>query len=257
VSLSALILTGLGFGWLGLALASLGTLTYARLVCGDTINEDFLKTVFDVGGKRVGGGEKEKDNTDDVILRIDEYDVDLRNAYLSILLRRSQLEALLRDGPSVLQATMPQGSTICDELMRHARSLIRRGQRLRSYLRLIQLSDLSERACEAVLLKEATSDAVAERTYQQIVAAQQAHMETHIEVQGLYDRVLAQLALIETTLASVSAKIVKITATDDEESTSTAILVNEQLEVLISDVGIVETSLDDLFFEQPGVALAH
>lgn len=243
---SAMILAGLGLNWVSLIVLGVGMAGYAALIGSDAVDEKFLCQLLSIGEPAPGDGQSGDPYGDDVPLNLSLIDDELCDAYKALLQRRNELQELLGAGPVVLRASISEGERICDSLLANARRLVWRGQRLHSYLSLTELDCICDSACEAVLEAIATDDRVAATTYQQVVIGKQRHMETHIQVEGLYDRVLAQLALIETTLAGAVAKIVKITATDDEESSLTASLVHEELELLMTDVRILETSLEEV-----------
>ena len=177
----------------------------------------------------------------------------LREAYRGVVARKCEMQTLLANGPAVLKASLRDGNAVCESLLENAQRLARRGQRLHAYLRHTDLQQLTTLACDAARLVELTSDSIAESTFEKVMRSRQRHLETHIEVEGFYDRVIAQLILIETTLACAIAKIVKISAANDEESSMTAYLLNEELEVLMTDVRTTESSLEEVAEASSGI----
>jgi hypothetical protein len=249
--ITALILVGLGLSLLGLGALALGALAYTTRIARDSVDKDYLKEVFAIGetgqsGDDVQDSEDDEDEPREPPMNLDMVDPRLRKAFDAVMSRRCELRDLLGAGPPMLKASLSETNRICDNILGNARRLVVRGQRLNDYLRNTSIDELSSNACEAVLQVELTNDLSAARTYRQIAAAKQVHIETHIELEGLYDGVLAQLLLIETTLAGAVAKLVKITSVEDAEPSLTASLVREELEQLMSDVLILETSIEEV-----------
>lgn len=243
---SAMVLVALGVGWIGGAAFAIGAVAYASLICRDSLNDRFLSTLFylreESEGDRIAaladGGSPRFD--------VSSLDASLSEAYRGVVARKCEMEALLANGPAVLRASLRDGNAVCDSLLENAQRLARRGQRLHAYLKHTDFTQLTALTCEAARRVESTNDSIAASTFEKVMRSHQRHLATHAEVEGFYDRVIAQLVLIETTLACAIAKIVKISAVNDEESSMTAYLVNEELEVLISDIRTTEISLEEV-----------
>ena len=243
---SALVMLALGMTWSGLGTLGFGTLLYGSLMGRDAVSQKFVGQLFSLSGDEEEDIDVISEEPNPATPSMEGLESELRNAYWGVLLRRSQLQERINTGPAILQASLPEANRICDALLTHAQRLIARGRRLRSYLKSTQLDDLSDSLSMVALQSAASTDLVASRIYRQVLNGRQRHIATHLEVEGLYDRVLAQLMLIETTLAGVIARLVKITAADDEETPLTASLITKQLEVLVTDVKFLEESLDEI-----------
>lgn len=246
VGACTLLMLGLGMTWSSIGVFGFGTLLYGSLIGRDALNEKFVAQLYSICDYPEDGIEVISEEPDPATPSLRKLEGDLRDAYWGVLIRRSQLQDRINTGPEILQASLPEANRICDTLVAQAQRLVARGQRLHEYLKSTQLAELSDKAAMVGLLSSASTDVVAAKIYRQVVRGKQRHIETHLEVEGLYDRVLAQLMLIETTLAGSIARLVKITAADDEETSLTASLITQQLEVLVSDVKFLEQSLDEL-----------
>jgi hypothetical protein len=246
VGASALVMLGMGLTGSSIAVFGFGTLLYGSLVGRDALSENFVAQLYSICDDPEDNIDVISEEPDPASPSLRKLEGDLRDAYWGVLIRRSQLQQRINTGPAILQASLPEANRICDTLLAHAQRLVLRGQRLHAYLKSIKLSELADSAAMVELLSAGSTDEIAARTYRKVVRGRERHIETHVEVEGLYSRVLAQLMLIETTLAGSIARLVKITAADDEENSLTASLITQQLEVLVSDVKFLEQSLDEL-----------
>jgi hypothetical protein len=74
-------------------------------------------------------------------------------------------------------------------------------------------------------------------------------LATHHQIEGLYDRVRAQLAAIESSTDGMYAKIVKLQATDVEEAVVVNQSISAQLDTLSSDLHILESAVEETLQE--------
>lgn len=251
---TALVMMALGMSWSGLGVLGFGTMLYAGLVTRDAVSEKFLSQFLSLEEDEEQESETEAlSDCSQATLPLYGLDENMRVAYLGVLSRRAQLQEQISACPSALQASLSGSNETCATLLAHAKRLVSRGQRLHAYLEFTRLHDLLKSVPLLERQGESSKDRVAPKLYKQVITARQRHIDTHIEVEGLYDRVLAQLLLIETTLAGTIALLVKIIATDDEQSAMTAHYVTEELETLLSDVEIFESSLDEVSFQHAAV----
>lgn len=244
VGTSALAFLAFSMTWSGLGVLAFGTMLYGSLVARDSVSESFLTEVFSF--HQDSDDDTKVSSVDPPVASLEGLEGDLLTAYQGVLLRRRQLQERIDAGPAILKASVPEVNQICDTLLINAQRLVLRGQRLHAYLQSNKLTDLSDSAAMVAMLGTDSTDCVAAGIYRQIVSGKRRQIATHVEVEGLYERVLAQLMLIETTLAGAIASFVKITAADDEESSFTAYLITKQLEVLVCDVACLEQSLDEV-----------
>jgi hypothetical protein len=137
----------------------------------------------------------------------------------------------------------------CGQLVNEAGRTAVKGNALRGYLE-IQTAQAIEAEAEALEQSAAQAkDEKAAESYQKAAAASREQLATYRQIEGLYDRVKAQLAAIETSTDGVYAKIVKLQATDLQE----AILVNQSisahLDALSSDMHILESVVEETIQE--------
>lgn len=246
VGTSALALLAVGMTWSGLAMIGFGTLLYSSLIARDAVSENFLATLFSFHDDAEEDMEVLSEEPDPAAPSLGGLEANLRAAYWDLLVRRSELQERINTGPAILRASFPEANQICDTLLAQAHRLVARGQRLHTYLKSTKLTDLSDSVSMGGLLAAAATDHVAAGIYRQVVSRRELHIETHVEVEGLYDRVLAQLMLIETTLAGAIARLVRISAANDEGNSITVSLISRQLEGLVKDVECLEQSLDEV-----------
>lgn len=249
----AMVMLGLGMSGSALGVLGFGSMLYACLVVRDAVSPKFLAQLMSLEEEPRAEIRALSDTSAPLLL--DGLDEKMRGAYRSVLRRRTQLRERLEACPSDLQASLPEGNAICATVLAHAKRLVLRGQRLYAYLESTKPSDLRQGVSLVTEQGESSNDFMAAKILKQVAKARQQHLKTHLEVEGLYERVLAQLLLIETILAGTIARIVKIMATDDEQSSMTVHLVTEELETLLSDVEILESSLDDVSLQDAVVSL--
>jgi hypothetical protein len=240
----SLVILGLSLSGSALGVLGFGTMLYACLVVRDAVSPKFLAQLMKFEDEPESETQALSEANGPLLL--DGLDEKMRGAYRGVLRRRTQLRERLEACPRDLQASLPDGNAICATALAHAKRLVLRGQKLFAYLESTRISDLRQGVSLVTAQGESSNDFMAAKILQQVATARQQHLKTHLEVEGLYERVLAQLLLIETMLAGTVARIVKIMATDDEQSSMTVHLVSEELETLLSDVEILESSLDEV-----------
>ncbi len=254
VGVLAVVMLGLGLPWSALGVLGFGTMLYSCLVTRDAVSPKFLAQLLSSEeGPVVETGALSE--ASQARLLVDGLEERMRVVYRGVLDRQTELQEQLSACPSGLQASLPKCDTICDTVLAHAERLVLRGQRLYTYLESTELSSLRQGFSLVNEQVQSSSDVTAAKILKQVATARQQHIETHVEVEGLYERVLAQLLLIETILAGTIARIVKVMATDDEQSSMTVELVTDELEILLSDVEILESSLDEVALQHSGLSL--
>jgi hypothetical protein len=251
----ALVMLGLGMPWSALGVLGFGSMLYACVVIRDAVSPKFLAQLLTSPEEEPKAETRALSEACQATLLHGDVDEKMQVACRRVLSRCTQLQERLEACPSELRASLPEGSAICATVLAHAERLVLRGQRLYAYLESTRLSELRQGVSLVTEQGESSNDLMAAKILKQVATARQQHIKTHLEVEGLYERVLAQLLLIETTLAGTIARIVRIMATDDEQSSMTVHLVNEELETLLSDVEILESSLAEVSLQHAAVSL--
>jgi hypothetical protein len=253
----ALLLIGIGVPWIGVAALGLGTVTYGGLVVRDSLDTRFLCQIFELPDGKEDGASAKPQSEEVGALELKAMDPGLKRTYLAVMKQRGELASLLRAASPKLRSMFPGGREVGESLVEHARSLVRRGMRLRRYMQGTKTEDLRFLANGAEARGMMTDDKLAAKTFMLVARSRQQQIETHKEVEGLYERALAQLLLIEATFARAIAVIVKINATDDEGSPRMGTVVSAALDGLIGDLSIVEQSLHEVETELPRGLLLH
>ena len=81
------------------------------------------------------------------------------------------------------------------------------------------------------------------------VGQRRQHLETFRQLQGLRDRIHGQLKLIEASLDGLSAKLVKLDASDLAEAITINDSIAENVQTMRSDVEILESTYEETMQE--------
>jgi hypothetical protein len=242
----ALAVMGVGGAGVGAAVLTLGVLAYGALMALDLTSPKFVAKVTG-GGPRVRVAEIEKVEPQVMLDQIRPQE--LRAIYQMILTNYQRTVSAYEGSSDSLKQSLSDSLARCGQLVNEAGRTAVKGNALRNYLELQTAQSIE---AEAQSLEESARQAKDEKaaaTYQKAAASAREQLATYRQIEGLYDRVKAQLAAIETSTDGVYAKIVKLQATDLQE----AILVNqsiaEHLDALSSDMHILESVVEETIQE--------
>jgi len=242
----ALAVMGVGGAGVGAAVLTLGVLAYGALMALDLTSPKFVAKVAG-GGPRVRVAEIEKVEPQVMLDQIRPQE--LRAIYQMILTNYQRTLAAFQSSSESLKESLSDSLTRCGQLVNEAGRTAIKGNALRNYLEL-QTAQSIEAEAESLeeSARQAKDDKAAE-TYQKAAASAREQLATHRQIEGLYDRVKAQLAAIETSTDGVYAKIVKLQATDLQEAILVNQSISEHLDALSSDMHILESVVEETIQE--------
>jgi hypothetical protein len=240
-----LAVMGVGGAGVGAAVLALGVLAYCALLAMDLMNPKFIAKV---SGQRVRVAEELNAVKPDVLLE-QIRPPELRSVYQMILSNYQRTVAAYEGSSESLKSSLSDSVQRCGQLVNEAGRTAVKGNALLGFLSLQTASAIEQ---EAQALEESAAkakDKKAAESYQKAAAASREQLATYRQIEGLYDRVKAQLVAIEASSDGVYAKIIKLQATDLQE----AIMVNQSitahLDALSSDMHILESVVEETIQE--------
>lgn len=220
----------------------LGLLAYGAMVALDVTNPAFIRQA----NSRVRVAEqKALQALDPNTLR----DPEMREAYKSILVAFTNCRHVYESAGEGLRSNLEDGLRRSEELVTVAGRAARRSDAIHRHLTADSPSGLSTELARLQILAEQTQDETARRGFLQAADAKAKELETYRQLQGLRDRIHAQLELIGTSLDGLSAKLVKLDATDVSEAISINESIAEHVQTMTSDVELLESTFEETFQE--------
>lgn len=243
------LFTSLGLGIFGGSVATvwamgvlaLGTAAYGALVGLDLTNERFVRKVVQ-GGSAVPEPISLPDPTS--ILSAEH-----RELYRSILAGLSRAEEIYAGSNDFVRDSLTETLARCHALAAEAGRAAQKGNSLTEYMR-------SERAEEIQVEVKALEASAAQASHERarhdyLLAAETKRQQlgTYEQIEALSDRVRAQLTLIDTTLDGVTARLIKVGATDISDAVNTNRSIATHLESMTTDMQVLETTVDEMIQE--------
>ncbi len=232
--------------WGGSTLAAvtlgLGLLAYAAMVALDVTNPDFIR--------RANSRTRVDDEDAEAWLNPKTLrDAEIREVYTSILAAMQNCRRVYGStGPS-LRDSLEDGLRRSEQLVLVAGRAAKRSDAIRRHLDGDTPGSLKGELKRLRSLAEETGDDAARKGFLQAAEAKEKELETYRQLQGLRDRIHAQLRLIETSLDGLSAKLVKLEATDLAEAISINDSISEHVQTMTSDVEILESTFEETMQE--------
>ncbi len=246
-TVGAIGLIATGSAPLGAMVLGLGVLAYGALIGLDLFSDKFIRKVYNLPDPSA-----QTDTSGVLTLDTQPGDVEppeLRALYQSILASHAQVRETISHGGELLQSSLTEAFERCSMLVAEAGRVSRRGNSLNRYL-----SRERPRALEADIERlqqqaKATHDQTAAKTFMQAADTKRQQLETYHQIVGLYDRIKAQLAVIESSIDGVQAKIIKLNATDPEEAASVGASLSVHLGALTTEMQVLESTVDETIKE--------
>ena len=119
-----------------------------------------------------------------------------------------------------------------------------RGDTISGYLSSERPENIEAEANRLAALAAATGDAKARESFLVATESKKKQLETYRQLVGLYDQVHAQLKVIDTSLDGLSAKIVKLRATDVQEAVSINESISTHVETVSADIAALEDNVE-------------
>lgn len=231
---------------LGIMVLALGVLAYGALVGLDMFNPAFIRRVH----SQIGAGSHA--DTAGLVAEILPGEIEpeeLRATYQAILASCGQVHDAVGAGDGVLQRSLTEAHERCAYLVREAGQMARRGNALHRYLARERPRAIEAEAVRLEGQAQSTRDQAAAQSFRQAAQARRLQVETYLQIEGLYDRIKAQLSVIQTALDGIHARVVKINATDPEKAATLGASLSDHLGALQTDMQVLETAVDETMKE--------
>ncbi|HZO17264.1 MAG TPA: hypothetical protein VFB62_28500, partial [Polyangiaceae bacterium] len=174
---------------------------------------------------------------------------DLRGVYEMIVNKFERAKSAFEVGGNDLQLSLRESIERCLELVKEAGKTATKGDKLRIYLDSESAAQMEKDARRLESQAKNATDGAARDNYKQAAEAKRQQLATYRQIEGLYDRVNAQLSVIETSLETVNAKLVKLSATDVQEAIAANQSIATHLESVHSDIHTLETTVEETIQE--------
>lgn len=239
---SALLASGLDFGGqlLPALTLGLGVLAYTALVALDMTNPSFIRQA----NARVRVPDEEA-WLDPRQLR----DAEVREVYQAILAGMEKCRALYAATNASLKDSLSDGMRRSEELVIVAGRAATRSNAIRRHLDADSPASIEKELERLRALADRTKDGTARASFLQAAESKAKELETYHQLHGLRDRIHAQLKVIDTSLDTLAAKLVKLEASDIAEAISINDSITENVQTMTSDVQILESSYDETMQE--------
>jgi hypothetical protein len=250
VAAIALAAAGVGGGaGLGVAVLSLGVLAYSALIVLDLMNPRFVARAaaqIDPTRYRIEDSAAEvKPEVQLDAIRPPE----LRSIYQMIIDNYRRTCEAFEASSDMLHSSLQDSVKRCGQLVQEAGRTAVKGNTLRAYLESQTANDIEAEARALEANAARSTDKKAAETYHKAAATAREQLSTYRQIEGLYDRVKAQLAAIETSTDGVYAKIVKLQATDIEEAVMVNQSITAHLDALSGDMRALESAVEETMQE--------
>lgn len=224
------------------ATLGLGLLAYAALVALDVTNPDFIRRA---NSRLRVDDEDPAAWLDPKTLR----DAEIREVYAAIIEDMSRCRGLYAATNPGLRDSLADGIKRSQELVIVAGRAAQRSNAIRRHLDADSPAGLERELSRLRALADRTKDQTARGSFLQAAETKAKELETYHQLQGLRDRIHAQLQVIETSLDTLAAKLVKLEASDLSEAISINDSITENVRTVTSDVQILESSYDETMQE--------
>lgn len=233
-----LLLVVIGAGVAGLpTLAGLmlgaGAVSYSTLVLRDVFRPDLARLVYGPLGPPLRPEVKPSDLGPQ----------EIHSAYVEILRAHEDIRIALGRSEGILEPLRDAYDRL-SELVQAAGRVARRGNSLQAYLRKYCPQGLESEAAQLDSRTGETSDELAAQAFRQAARARRQQLDIYRQIEGLYDRVKARLALVASFLGAVGALVIKLHVLDLEQVEAAGSSISDHLDLLRSDLELLETSLE-------------
>jgi hypothetical protein len=220
----------------------LGLLAYGALVALDVTNPVFIRRV----NSRVRVDDEDAAAwLDPKTLR----DAEIREVYAAILTGMDKCRSLYQGVSQSLRDSLADGLKRSEDLVVVAGRAAKRSNAIRRHLDADSPGSIEKELERLRALAQRTKDDTARASFLQAAESKAKELETYHQLQGLRDRIHAQLKVIDTSLDTLSAKLVKLEASDIAEAISINDSITENVQTVTSDVQILESSYDETMQE--------
>ena len=181
--------------------------------------------------------------------RFDAWSPEIREVYAAILQAMEECRRVYNSTNESLRSSLQDGLRRSEELVLVAGRAAKRSDAIRRHLDNDTPESLNNELSRLRSLSDRTGDETARKSFLQAADAKAKELETYKQLQGLRDRIHAQLKLIETSLDGLSAKLVKLEASDLAEAITINESIAENVQTMTSDVEILESTYEETMQE--------
>lgn len=217
----------------------LGVLTYGALVALDVTNPEFIRRV----NSKVASPPPRA--VPPAALR----DPEVREVYTQILAASENCERVYFATGAQVRSSLEEAFTRTRDLVAVAGRAAERSDGIYRQLTDTSATELNAETERLRAQAARTTDETAREGFNKAAEAKVKELETYNQLIGLRDRVHAQLRLIETSLEGLSAKLVKLDATDYTEAVTISESIKEHVQSMSTEVEILESTFEDTFQE--------
>jgi len=230
----------LGLPLLAAGAIGVGASAYAAMIAHDVADPRFARRVFGPLGAPLRPA-----------VRVEDLDaVELHLAYAGILRAHEEVRTALQASRGVVDG-MRDVYARCGDLVEASGRVARSGDALQRYLQTQTLPSLEAEVVKLASLAATTSDPHAASAYQHAAQARRRQVDIYCQIQGLYDRVKARLAVVTAFLATVQALVVKLHALDLEQVNDQGAAIADQIDDLRGEIDILESALENALSDRP------
>ncbi|MGC4087957.1 MAG: hypothetical protein QM756_08680 [Polyangiaceae bacterium] len=219
----------------------LGVLAYLALVALDATDADFIRNTQ--AKLRIDTSAEEFVDAKSLI------DPSIRQQYQAILAAFQRCRGIFVGSSHGLQQSLDEGIRRSEKLVLVAGRAAKRGDTIHRHLSADTPAELAQEVERLREQAQRTRDEAARQGFTQAADAKAKELETYQQLEGLRDRVHAQLKLIETSLDGLSAKLVKLDASDLTEAITVNESLDENLRTMTSDVELLESTYEETMQE--------
>lgn len=169
--------------------------------------------------------------------------LELASSYADLLNTYEQIRVFLRASP-VLVATFGGLYARLSELVQLAGRVARNGLRLRAYLDADNPENLAAAAAQLDDRADATHNEDAARTFRLAAVSRRRQLSTYRDIEGLYDSVVARLAILAALFGVVEARLVELEAVDDEQSAAVGLELTEEIQEVEEELELLGSSVE-------------
>ncbi|MFZ5891084.1 MAG: hypothetical protein ACOY0T_08535 [Myxococcota bacterium] len=221
---------------------SLGLLAYLAMIGLDVIDPKFVRA----------SNERLRIATDDdmpLLAASSLLDPAIREQYQGILHAFQRCRSIFESSGEALRKNLDEGLKRSQQLVLVAGRAARRAEAINRHLASATAGQLEAEVKRLQDCAERTRDVPARDGFLQAADAKSKELETYRQLEGLRDRIHAQLHLIEASLDGLSAKLVKLDASDLSEAISVNESLEDNLRTMTSDVELLESTYEETLQE--------
>jgi hypothetical protein len=177
------------------------------------------------------------------VVGVDQLPLEVSAGYADLLASHERIRRRLDECPGLVTPLLNVYVRL-GELVDCAGRVAASSRRLDSYLNSENPDNLAAEQLRLDACGQATTDEVASDIFHQAARARGQQLSTYREIEGLYDRVLARLSVVTSTLAMIEALIIKLDALDHDQVESTGRILATKVDEAEQELELLSASLE-------------